>query len=138
MRTDETQRSENVRVVVVVAHEASELEHFAAEQLCNYLQQLFRIQTSPTHNIPSDAEALLLISCIDLLSAAERERFAQVSEQGIFLQYLQSHKNRPFSCPALLIGGGNPRATLWAVYELVQRSLPAMHERNHKPLGTAT
>ena len=121
MRTDETKRRENVRVAVIVAHEASELEHFAAEQLCNYLQQLFRIQTSPTHNIPSDAEALLLISRIDLLSAAERERFAQVSEQGIFLQYLQSHKNSPFSCPALLIGGGSPRATLWAVYELVQR-----------------
>ena len=81
MRTDETQRSENVRVAVVVAHEASELEHFAAEQLCNYLQQLFRVQTSPTHNIPSDAEALLLISRIDLLSAAERERFARVSKQ---------------------------------------------------------
>ncbi|MEC9257757.1 MAG: hypothetical protein VX541_04620 [Candidatus Poribacteria bacterium] len=41
-----------MKVAVVIGKDAHELERFAAEQLCDYLQRLFDIYTRPTQDLP--------------------------------------------------------------------------------------
>ena len=110
----------NMRVAVIVGEEAAQLEHFAAAQLCDYLEKCFDISTHPTSNVPQAADTLFLIGNPEtnpaVRAATVPDPFPQVSEQGFVLRHLQSEKR-----PTLLVGGGSPRATLWAVYELVER-----------------
>ena len=42
--------------------------------------------------------------------------FGEITDQGLVLK-----RTRWEGTPALVVGGGSPRATLWAVYELVER-----------------
>ncbi|HTL30670.1 MAG TPA: hypothetical protein VL282_15670, partial [Tepidisphaeraceae bacterium] len=42
--------------------------------------------------------------------------FPKVSDQGIVLKSIELNGH-----PAIIVGGGSPRATLWAVYDLVER-----------------
>ncbi len=110
----------NPRVGVIVGDAAPELERFAAEQLCDYLNKLFGIRASPTTTIPASAQFLFLIGNPQtnaLLRSARRQRpFPKVSGQGIILRRSELEKR-----PALIVAGGSPRATMWAVYELVER-----------------
>jgi hypothetical protein len=86
---------------IVLNASAGPLEHLAAEELQRYVKTLFNV---------------------DALIVAERPRQGLVfdlqviteglSDQGILL-WPQGD--------LLLVGGGSPRALLWAVYELVQR-----------------
>ncbi|MCS5612587.1 MAG: hypothetical protein NZ961_19355 [Candidatus Poribacteria bacterium] len=41
-----------MKVAVIIGKDAHELERFAAEQLCDYLQELFDIYTRPTQDLP--------------------------------------------------------------------------------------
>ena len=108
------------RVAVVVGREAPALEQYAAEQLCSYLNMLFDISTQPTHAIPRSAEVLILIgnpgTNATVKQAAARLPFPKLSDQGIAILPIR-FQNRP----TLIVGGGSPRATLWAVYELLER-----------------
>ena len=108
------------RVGVVVGTSAPQLEQYAADQLCYYLNKLFRIRTRPTAIIPTASEALFIIgspTTNDAIKLATAQRsFPEVNDQGIVLRRAEIQKR-----PALIVGGGSPRSTLWAVYELVQR-----------------
>ncbi|MCZ6676837.1 MAG: hypothetical protein O7E52_06270 [Candidatus Poribacteria bacterium] len=118
----QTERNEILHngVAVVVDENGPELERFAAGQLCDYLDKLFGIRIHPTSNVPAAADALFLIGGLNtnpaVHRAAEHHPFPTVSEQGVVLRRLRFQ-----DCPALIVGGGSPRATLWAVYELVER-----------------
>ncbi len=120
MQTNHTHTGDNTQVAVIVSENAPELEHFAAEQLCDYLEKLFGIQSRPASNVSAEAEVLFLVGNLDIdvtvQQIAERAPFPPVSEQGFILRRMQFQ-----GCPSLLICGGSPRATLWAVYELVER-----------------
>jgi hypothetical protein len=94
------------RVAVVVDSRAPEIERYAATQLCDYLARLFGIQTQPVSAPPADANSLLLVG----------KAAAASGDQGIVLR-----RTKVNGQPALIVGGGSPRATLWAVAELVER-----------------
>ena len=112
-------KTTNMQVAVIVGKDTSQLEHYAATQLCDYLEKCFGISTQPTSNV-QEADILFLIGNPDtnpaVRTATAHNPFPQVSEQGIVLRQLQSEK-----CTTLLVGGGSPRATLWAVYELAEQ-----------------
>ena len=120
MQTDHTNTNNNTRIAVIVSENVPELEHFAAEQLCAYLEKLFGVQTHPTSNVSMEAEALFLIGSPDtdvaIQYTMEGNTFPSVSEGGFILRRVQFQ-----GCPSLVVRGGSPRATLWAVYELVER-----------------
>lgn len=106
-------------VAVVVGERAPQIEHFAAAELCGYLDKLYGIKTQPGTAVPAEAQVVLLIGG-PLTNPAVRQaigtNFPRVSEQGIVLK-----RTRAGNKPALIIGGGSAPATMWAVYELVER-----------------
>ncbi|MGH9511407.1 MAG: hypothetical protein ACRD2U_04655 [Terriglobales bacterium] len=108
------------RVDVIVGGDAPPLERFAAHELCGYLEKLFNIRAFPTRNPSGFADASFLIGSPEtnalVKQVAEKKAFPEVSDQGIVLRRTEFAAH-----PALIVGGGSPKATLWAVYELVQR-----------------
>ena len=120
MQTDYGNTDNNTRIAVIVSENAPELERFAAEQLCDYLEKLFGIQTRPMSSMSEEAGTLFLIGSLDTETAVqgttEENEFPSISEQGFILRRVQCQ-----GCPSLVVRGGSPRATLWAVYELVER-----------------
>ncbi|MBM4078377.1 MAG: hypothetical protein FJ278_01675 [Planctomycetes bacterium] len=107
-------------VSVVVGDGAPDLERLAGRELCAYLERLFGIRTEPTATAPGSADVLLLIGSPPTNAAVRQatatEPFPKLSDQDIVLRRVQFEGR-----PALVIGGGSPVATLWAVYELVER-----------------
>jgi hypothetical protein len=107
------------RVDVVVGGNAPELERFAARELCDYLGKLFNIRVYPARSASASAAAVFLIGSPDtnamVKQATQQKAFPRVSDQGIVLRRTELAGH-----PALIVGGGSPRATLWAVYELVE------------------
>ena len=120
MQTGHTDMSDNARIAVIVSENAPELERFAAKQLCNYLEKLFGVQTRPTSNLSVEAVALFLVGSLDanvtVQGTMEEVTFPPISEQGFILRRVQCQGR-----PSLVVRGGSPRATLWAVYELIER-----------------
>ena len=120
MRASHARPSDNTQVAVIVSENASELERFAAEQLCDYLETLFGVQTCPVSNVSTEAEVLFLVGNLNIdvtgQEARERSPFPPLNEQGFILRRGQFQGR-----PSLMVRGGSPRATLWAVYELVER-----------------
>ena len=119
MQTDHADTSGNTQVAVIVSEKAAELECFAAQQLCNYLEKLFGIQVSPMSSISAEAETLFLVGSLDadvvVQGATEEDVLPPITEQGFILRHLQVQGR-----PSMIVRGGSPRATLWAVYELVE------------------
>ena len=102
-------------VGVLIGRCATELELYAAEELCKYLRKLYGFPCRPTEEVPEGTEFLFLVGSADT-NPAGREAFPELGEQGMLL------KNVRFGGkPALVVGGGSPRAVLWAVYELAER-----------------
>ena len=107
-------------VDVVVGDTAPELERFAASELCNYLAKLYGIRAYPARSISTSSEMVFLIGAPEtnaaVKQAAEGRTFPKLTDQGIVLRRTNLQGR-----PALIVAGGSPRATLWAVYELVER-----------------
>ena len=120
MQADYVNTDDNTRVAVIVSENAPELERFAAEQLCDYLEKLFDLQTRPASSLSAEAETLFLVGSLDTDVAVQdtmvEGTFPPISEQGFILGRVQCQGR-----PSLVVRGGSPRATLWAVYELVER-----------------
>src|SRR5579883_1743467 len=101
------------RIAVVIGKDAPPLDRFAASQLCAYLDKLFGVKAQPLATPIPHVDVVFLIG-----SPATNPRissFPKVSDQGVVLKTLKG------SPPALIVGGGSPRATMWAVYELAYR-----------------
>lgn len=107
-------------VSVVIDDRSPGPEVFAANELCRYLEELFNIQIKPTTAVPSSATFVFLVGSpatnSTLREATNGEGFPKLSDQGIVFR-----RTRWKRLPAVVIGGGSPEATLWAVYELVRR-----------------
>jgi hypothetical protein len=116
-----------MKVAVIIGKDAHELERFAAEQLCDYLQRLFDIYTRPTQDLPLLTEVLFLVSSSDTNLSIKYlfPKLMEIGKQDIMWQrlYCQDFEKEdlPVSHSILLIGGGSPQSTLWAVYELVEK-----------------
>jgi len=107
-------------VAVVIAAKAPKLQRYAAEELCSYLEKLYGIHISPVAKIPVDADSVILIGSPTTNSSVSKaigsKPWPKVTDQGLVLKRFELDGK-----PALIIGGGSPKATLWAVYELVER-----------------
>lgn len=110
----------NVLASVIVSPTACELERLAARELGRYLGKLFGIRARISPRPTRHARVVFLIGSPAtnpaIAEATARKPFPALSEQGIVLRRLQWQ-----GLPTLLVGGGSSRATLWAVYELVER-----------------
>jgi hypothetical protein len=110
----------SVRAEVIIGGNAPDLERFAADELCDYLGKLFDIRAYPSRKSSGSADIVFLIgspATNDAVKQATQHKiFPKVSDQGIVLRRTEFTGR-----PALVVGGGSPRATLWAVYELVER-----------------
>ena len=100
---------------VIVGESATELERYAAEELCGYLETLFGVVCRPTTDPPEEAGCLFLVGTAET-NPAGAGVFPELSDQGILLRRTEYR-----GIPELIVGGGSPRATLWAVYELAER-----------------
>ncbi len=110
----------NETVQVVLDSTAPRLEQFAAQEVADQLARLFDamvvVRESPDKRT---AEHTVLLGSPDTNSHI-RTHFAkewpELSDQGIFIR-----GTRHLGKPTILVGGGSPVATLWAVYELGYR-----------------
>ncbi len=106
------------QVDVVVGPHAPELERFAATELAGQFKQLFEAEVTITDKLPAKSTHLILIGSLGTNPAIGRlgAKLPKLSDQGHLLRYIGAGNQ-----PALVVGGGSPVATLWAVYELGQR-----------------
>jgi len=108
------------QVSIVVGVDAPPLERFAADELARQLTEVFAdvaatVATSPA----ADVQQLILIGSPDSnphIKAALGDQWPTLSDQGLVIRTLTGGQKS-----TLLVGGGSPVATLWAVYELGHR-----------------
>jgi hypothetical protein len=105
-------------IEVVLPPKASELERFAASELQRYLKHLFDVSARivPKPSDSADVVFLLGVSTDPGVSSLSEDRLPELSDQGFLLRNT-SRDGRP----AMIIVGGSARATMWGVYELVER-----------------
>lgn len=107
-------------IQIIRGTQISEVEEFAVKELQRYLRMLFSRELAVSNKIPDKKTPLILIGnpktnpVLGNLDLATH--WPQASDQGVVLKYVLSD-NRP----VWLVGGGSPAATLWAVYELIER-----------------
>jgi hypothetical protein len=106
----------NEPIAVITGANAPTIEKFAAHELCRYLDKLFGIKTSQTGSIPAGTRQIFLVGSPATNPLIAKSAFGAPTDQGIVLKSVSvgSHE-------ALIVGGGSPRATLWAVYELAEQ-----------------
>lgn len=101
----------------MVGPQSPVLVRFAAHELAQQLERLFHTQVQVTKELPHGARSLVLVGSPEdnpAIAAAFGCAWPQLSEQGVLLRSIADP-------PALVVGGGSPPATLWAVYELGRR-----------------
>jgi hypothetical protein len=103
---------------VVIPPQADKLERFAASELQRYLVQLFGVRVHLVPAATASADCVFFLGTVGRNSARAlgQEQFPPLSEQGFLLR-----TTRTANKPVMTIAGGSPAATLWAVYELVER-----------------
>ena len=108
------------RVGIHLGPQAGELERFAAGELSGYLKKLFDIDALRDAAAAAQADVHLVVGTPDSNPAVARTvgegGWPKVTDQGLALK-----RGMLNGKPALVIGGGSEAATLWAVYELVER-----------------
>ena len=94
------------QVAVVTGPAVNELERYAAEQLCVYLDRLYGVKTGPTATCPSSAEIVFLVGSPAgnplVRQSAGIGGWPNVSDQGIVLKRATLDGK-----PALVVGGGS-------------------------------
>ncbi len=105
-------------VEVVVGPDAPPLETLAAEELAAQFRTLFEAEPSIVQSESNKAVPRVLIGSPETNPAVKEvigANWPKLSKQGHLIRSLQVNGQ-----PALVVGGGSPVATLWAVYELGQ------------------
>src|SRR4051812_18892141 len=103
-------------VTVVVDANAPAMEQFAAGEGCGYLDKLFGVEVSVTHSADSTSKPLIVVGSAAIKVEITKKGMAELSDQGVAFQSLAANGR-----PTLIVGGGSPRATLWAAYDLAER-----------------
>ena len=95
--------------VKIVSSSTNALEEYAASELSDLLKNLFQAEVEIVNKIPDGAENVILLGNFALSNGIlKKEQLISISDQGVVLQSTPS---------GLIIRGGSPAATLWAVYE---------------------
>lgn len=103
-------------VDIVVGESAPPLERFAAQELGGQLKQLFDAKVRIGARIPAAGDAVILVGSPATNAAVKTaigSSWPKLSDQGHVVRSV-AHEGRN----TLVVGGGSPVATLWAVYEL--------------------
>ena len=108
------------KVGIWLGPQPHELERYAADELAKYVNKLFAVDVVRGVEQAESADVSLLVGAPEtnpaVAQALGENNWPQVTDQGFVL------KRATFAGkPALVIGGGSPAATLWGVYELVER-----------------
>ena len=114
-------RDEPIRCSIVLGPEAPDLEVFAAHELSRYLRELYGIQSELVRTLGAGSGLSILLGSPQtnpaFHSISAHHAWPRVSDQGVVLKRVSGADRE-----VLILGGGSPAATLWAVYELVERS----------------
>ncbi|HVW37157.1 MAG TPA: alpha-glucuronidase family glycosyl hydrolase, partial [Pirellulales bacterium] len=106
-------------VDIIVGPQAPKLERFAAEELAAQLTKLYAAEAAVVEKAPAGDAPLVLVGSPmtnPAVKQAAGDGWPKLSDQGHLLRSAKLHARE-----ALLVGGGSPRATLWAAYELGHR-----------------
>ncbi len=105
-------------IEIVAAKDAPQLQQFAASELQHYLKRLFGVTASVVTAPTAQSDALLLLgtSTDDPGTSLGLASPPTLSDQGFLLRTTRLNGK-----PVMLIVGGSPRATMWAVYELAEQ-----------------
>ena len=110
-----------LRCSIVLGPEAPDLEVFAAHELVRYLRELYGIRSELVRDLGTGTGLSILLgnpqTNPSFHQIADHHTWPRVSDQGIVLKRVSAGDRQ-----LLILGGGSPAATLWAVYELVERS----------------
>ena len=118
----ESTSDQGPRVEIVVGSRADRLERFAAEELARIVRSLFGAKAEITESPSDQVRNLILVGNPTSNPALEKGAWPRISEQGQVIRsmYLAEEKEGKPRL-ALVVGGGSPVATLWAVYEWGRR-----------------
>jgi len=108
------------RYAVIVAPLADPLELYAASELRKYLRALYGLDPALANSPDAESDGFFLIGnprTNPETDAVAGATWPKVSDQGMVFR-----KAKLRGKPAFLLGGGSSQATLWAVYEFVQRA----------------
>ncbi|MFA6241294.1 MAG: alpha-glucuronidase family glycosyl hydrolase [Candidatus Hydrogenedentales bacterium] len=105
-------------VEVVVAKDPAPLEQFAATELQRYLGKLFNVSATIVPVPTAASDYRFFIGTAPHLPSAviESKPLPALSDQGFLLR-----ARTVSGKPSLIIVGGSPVATMWGVYDLVER-----------------
>lgn len=103
-------------VGVVVGPDAPKLERRAADDVAALFKHLFDADAAVTNTVPAGVDHLILVgspATNPAVAKAAGDRWPKLTDQGHILRSTTLGDRK-----ALVVGGGSPVATLWAVYEL--------------------
>ena len=100
------------KVTVVVGPDAPQLEKTAAAELAGQLTRLYQAEVATATAVPAQAEHVILVGSPTTNPAIPAEAWPKLSDQGHVVKSLPRDGK-----PSLVIGGGSPAATYWAVAE---------------------
>ncbi len=104
-------------VAVVVGANAPALDRFAARELCTYLHKLFGVDVVPDVSLPASTRDIFFVGN----PTTNPEHQLQPTSRLSPTRGLSRKQKCLATSTTLIVGGGSPRATLWAVYDLVGR-----------------
>lgn len=110
------------RVTIVIGEKAPALERLAADELSGQLKRVYDADVKIAAIVPADSPHVIFVGSPD--TNASMKPFAdswpsgdqKLTDQGHLLRSV-THNSKP----ALLVGGGSPVATYWAVAEFGHR-----------------
>ncbi len=106
-------------VDLVVGTEAPKLERLAASELTAMLERLFGVDVKVTEQMPAQSKHAVLLGSPQTNSAVRKligDQWPEVTDQGIVLRSVEVSGGN-----GLVVGGGSPVATFWAVFEFGYR-----------------
>ena len=113
-----------IQVEVVRGSDAPALERLAADELASQFRRLFDAQVTVGTQPTDKAQLRVLVGSPQTnpaVRAAVGDGWPQLSDQGLVIRSLDLATAAGGKLPGLVVGGGSPVATLWAVYELGHR-----------------
>ncbi len=102
-------------IPVIISKNASELERLAARELSDQWSRLFGVTIEIRHQWSGQDKKVILLGQTERnphLQKVLKEDWPELSDQGILIRS-RSFNEQQF----LILAGGSPVATLWAVYE---------------------
>ncbi len=122
------------RVAVVMQDDAPPLEKHAAKELAAQWKQLFDADVQISATPAADAVATILLgspTTNPAVKSALGDKWPKLTDQGHIVRTVTKEKN------TVVVGGGSPVATLWAVYELGHRfGIRSLLHGDYYPLET--